>query len=100
MDRLGEARLTRIGLVLLAVGIVSVFLLADTDIQTLERDIRRLLPKRKPSYAFNLVVRNWGVSMWRAIERACCMVYRGHWGSCNNCWLRLFGNSLWLPASC
>ena len=36
------------GLVLLAVGIVSVFLLADTDIQTLERDIRRLLPKRKP----------------------------------------------------
>ncbi len=36
------------GLVLLAIGIVSVFLLADTDIQTLERDIRRLLPKRKP----------------------------------------------------
>jgi S-DNA-T family DNA segregation ATPase FtsK/SpoIIIE len=36
------------GLVLLAVGIVSVFLLADTDIQTLERDIRRLLPKRAP----------------------------------------------------
>ena len=36
------------GLVLLAVGIVSVFLLADTDIQTLEQDIRRLLPKRKP----------------------------------------------------
>jgi DNA segregation ATPase FtsK/SpoIIIE, S-DNA-T family len=36
------------GLVLLAVGIVSVFLLADTDIQTLERDIRRLMPKRKP----------------------------------------------------
>lgn len=36
------------GLVLFATGIVSVFLLADTDIMTLERDIRRLLPKRKP----------------------------------------------------
>ena len=36
------------GLVLLAVGIVSVFLLADTDIQTLEQDIRRLMPQRKP----------------------------------------------------
>jgi len=36
------------GLVLLAIGIVSVFLIADTDIQTLERDIRRLLPKRSP----------------------------------------------------
>lgn len=35
------------GLVLLAIGIVSVFLLADTDIQTMERDIRRLLPQRK-----------------------------------------------------
>lgn len=35
------------GLVLLAVGIVSVFLLADTDIQALERDIRRLLPRRR-----------------------------------------------------
>jgi S-DNA-T family DNA segregation ATPase FtsK/SpoIIIE len=39
------------GLVLLAIGIVSVFLLADTDIQTLERDVRRLLPKRKPKPA-------------------------------------------------
>ena len=39
------------GLVLLAIGIVSVFLLADTDIQTLERDIRRLWPKRKPKPA-------------------------------------------------
>lgn len=36
------------GLVLLAVGIVSVFLLADTDIQTLEQDIRRLMPRRRP----------------------------------------------------
>ncbi|MDQ4044166.1 MAG: DNA translocase FtsK [Chloroflexota bacterium] len=36
------------GLVLLATGIVSVFLLADTDIQTLERDIRRLRPKPRP----------------------------------------------------
>lgn len=35
------------GLVLLTLGIVSVFLLADTDIQTLERDIRRLLPQRR-----------------------------------------------------
>lgn len=35
------------GLVLLAAGIVSVFLLADTDIQSLERDIRRLLPRRR-----------------------------------------------------
>ncbi|HYH12326.1 MAG TPA: DNA translocase FtsK 4TM domain-containing protein, partial [Thermomicrobiales bacterium] len=39
------------GLVLLAIGIVSVFLLADTDIQTLEQDIRRLLPKRRPKPA-------------------------------------------------
>ncbi len=39
------------GLVLLAIGIVSVFLIADTDIQTLERDVRRLLPKRKPKPA-------------------------------------------------
>lgn len=39
------------GLVLLAVGIVSVFLLADTDIQTLERDIRRLMPRRRPKPA-------------------------------------------------
>jgi S-DNA-T family DNA segregation ATPase FtsK/SpoIIIE len=36
------------GLVLFAAGIVSVFLLADTDLQTLDRDIRRLLPERKP----------------------------------------------------
>jgi S-DNA-T family DNA segregation ATPase FtsK/SpoIIIE len=35
------------GLVLLAVGIVSVFLLADTDIQSLEQDIRRLLPTKQ-----------------------------------------------------
>ncbi|CAN5634324.1 DNA translocase FtsK [soil metagenome] len=39
------------GLVLLAVGIVSVFLLADTDIQSLERDIRRLLPRRRKADA-------------------------------------------------
>ncbi|HWV23194.1 MAG TPA: DNA translocase FtsK 4TM domain-containing protein, partial [Thermomicrobiales bacterium] len=36
------------GLLLFGVGVVSVFLLADTDIQTLDRDIRRLLPKRAP----------------------------------------------------
>ncbi len=36
------------GLVLFAGGVVSVFLLADTDLQSLDRDIRRLLPKRKP----------------------------------------------------
>jgi DNA segregation ATPase FtsK/SpoIIIE, S-DNA-T family len=34
------------GLVFFALGIVAVFLLADTDIQTLEKDVRRLLPKR------------------------------------------------------
>jgi len=36
------------GLVLFAAGVVSIFLLADTDLQTLDRDIRLLLPKRKP----------------------------------------------------
>ncbi len=36
------------GLVLFAVGAVSVFLLADTDLMSLERDVRRLLPKRAP----------------------------------------------------
>jgi S-DNA-T family DNA segregation ATPase FtsK/SpoIIIE len=36
------------GLVLFAAGAVSVFLLADTDLMSLERDVRRLLPKRKP----------------------------------------------------
>jgi S-DNA-T family DNA segregation ATPase FtsK/SpoIIIE len=36
------------GLVLFAAGVVSVFLLADTDLMTLERDIRRLMPRRKP----------------------------------------------------
>jgi S-DNA-T family DNA segregation ATPase FtsK/SpoIIIE len=35
------------GLVLFAIGVVSVFLLADTDLQTLERDVRRLWPRRK-----------------------------------------------------
>jgi S-DNA-T family DNA segregation ATPase FtsK/SpoIIIE len=36
------------GLVLFAAGAVSVFLLADTDLMSLERDVRRLLPKRAP----------------------------------------------------
>ncbi len=36
------------GLVFFAFGVVAVFLIADTDIQTLEKDIRRLLPKRAP----------------------------------------------------
>jgi S-DNA-T family DNA segregation ATPase FtsK/SpoIIIE len=36
------------GLVFFAIGVVAVFLLADTDLQTLDRDIRRLLPKRAP----------------------------------------------------
>ncbi len=36
------------GLVLFAAGMVSVFLLADTDLMSLERDVRRLLPRRKP----------------------------------------------------
>jgi DNA segregation ATPase FtsK/SpoIIIE, S-DNA-T family len=35
------------GLVFFALGVVSVFLLADTDLMTLDRDIRRLWPKRK-----------------------------------------------------
>lgn len=39
------------GLVFFAAGVVSVFLLADTDLQTLDRDIRRLLPQRKPRQA-------------------------------------------------
>ena len=36
------------GLVLFGAGIVSVFLLADTDLLSLERDVRRLWPRRKP----------------------------------------------------
>ncbi len=36
------------GLVLFAAGVVSVFLLADTDLMSLERDVRRLMPRRKP----------------------------------------------------
>ena len=36
------------GLVVFAAGVVSIFLLADTDLQTLDRDVRRLLPERKP----------------------------------------------------
>ncbi len=36
------------GLVLFAVGVVSVFLLADTDLMSLERDVRRLMPRRAP----------------------------------------------------
>lgn len=39
------------GLVFFAIGVVAVFLLADTDLQTLDRDIRRLLPKRAPKPA-------------------------------------------------
>ncbi|MDQ3672755.1 MAG: DNA translocase FtsK 4TM domain-containing protein, partial [Gemmatimonadota bacterium] len=35
------------GIILLASGLVAVFLLADTDLQALERDIRVLVPKRK-----------------------------------------------------
>ncbi|HEU0165635.1 MAG TPA: DNA translocase FtsK, partial [Thermomicrobiales bacterium] len=35
------------GLVLFAIGVVGVLLLADTNLLALERDIRRLLPKRK-----------------------------------------------------
>jgi len=34
------------GLVLFVCGCVAVFLLADTDLQTLERDLRRLIPRR------------------------------------------------------
>jgi S-DNA-T family DNA segregation ATPase FtsK/SpoIIIE len=44
------------GLVLFAIGVVSVFLLADTDLQTLERDIRRLWPRRKKAVPATLVV--------------------------------------------
>ena len=36
------------GFVFLAIGVVGVLLLADTNLQTMERDIRRLLPKRTP----------------------------------------------------
>jgi len=36
------------GLVLFAGGVISVFLLADTDLMSLEKDVRRLLPRRKP----------------------------------------------------
>jgi S-DNA-T family DNA segregation ATPase FtsK/SpoIIIE len=36
------------GLLLFTIGVVAVFLLADTDVQTFERDVRRLWPKRKP----------------------------------------------------
>ncbi|MDQ3541109.1 MAG: DNA translocase FtsK [Chloroflexota bacterium] len=44
------------GLVLFALGIVSIFLLADSDLMTLERDIRRLIPKRTPrTHAVNVV---------------------------------------------
>ena len=35
------------GLVLFAVGVVAIFLLADTDLVTLDGEIRRLWPKRK-----------------------------------------------------
>lgn len=36
------------GLVLFALGVVGVLLLSDTNLMSLERDIRRLLPERKP----------------------------------------------------
>ncbi|MBA2248486.1 MAG: DNA translocase FtsK [Chloroflexia bacterium] len=36
------------GLVLFVAGVISVFLLADTDLMALERDVRRLMPRRKP----------------------------------------------------
>jgi DNA segregation ATPase FtsK/SpoIIIE, S-DNA-T family len=39
------------GLVFFAVGVVAVFLLADTDLMTLDRDFRRLWPKRKKAPA-------------------------------------------------
>ena len=39
------------GLVLFCAGVVGVFLMADTDLMTLERDFRRLLPKRAPKPA-------------------------------------------------
>ncbi len=43
------------GLVLFALGVVSVFLLADSDLMTLERDVRRLLPRRAPkTHAVNI----------------------------------------------
>jgi len=35
------------GLVLFVAGVVSIFLLADTDLMSLEKDVRRLLPRRK-----------------------------------------------------
>jgi S-DNA-T family DNA segregation ATPase FtsK/SpoIIIE len=43
------------GLVLFAIGVVSVFLLADTDLQTFERDVRRLWPRRKKALPASLV---------------------------------------------
>ena len=36
------------GLVLFVGGVISIFLLADTDLMSLEKDVRRLLPRRKP----------------------------------------------------
>ena len=39
------------GLVLFVAGVISIFLLADTDLMSLERDVRRLLPRRKPKAA-------------------------------------------------
>jgi S-DNA-T family DNA segregation ATPase FtsK/SpoIIIE len=36
------------GLVLFAAGIVGIFLMADTDLMTLDKDVRRLLPQRAP----------------------------------------------------
>ena len=42
------------GLVLFAIGVVAVFLLADTDLQTFERDVRRLWPRRKKAAAASL----------------------------------------------
>ncbi len=36
------------GLVLFCAGVVGVFLMADTDLMTLERDFRRLMPRRAP----------------------------------------------------
>lgn len=36
------------GLVFFALGVIAVFLIADTDLQTLAKDVRPLLPKRTP----------------------------------------------------
>lgn len=43
------------GLVFFAAGVIAVFLLADTDLATLDKDVRRLLPKRtkKPKKTTN-----------------------------------------------